>query len=85
MLELENKNCRDYGTFVCAGRAAEERERVRSHDDLKLRWSGAGFNKNIQQNRPGLPGFGRALLPYRPVTGNVGRPGASRSRLFSLF
>jgi hypothetical protein len=27
-----------------------ERERVRSHDDLTLRGSGAGFNTNIQQN-----------------------------------
>jgi hypothetical protein len=85
VLELKKKNCRDYGTSVRAGRAAEERERVRSHDDLKLRWSGAGFNKKIQQNYPGLPGFGRALLPYRPAMGNVGRPGASRPRLFSLF
>jgi hypothetical protein len=57
VLELEKKSCRDYGTFVCAGQAAEERERVRSHDDLKLRGSGASFNKNIQQNRLCLPGF----------------------------
>jgi hypothetical protein len=57
VLELEKKNCRDYGTFVCAGQAAEERKRVRSHDDLKLRGSGADFNKNIQQNHPCLPDF----------------------------
>ncbi|MGA2179049.1 MAG: hypothetical protein ABSH15_05645 [Verrucomicrobiota bacterium] len=57
MFELEKKSCRDYGTFVCAGQAAGERESVRSHDDLTLRGSGAGFNKNIQQNHPCLPGF----------------------------
>ena len=50
MLELEKKSCRGYGTFVCAGQAAGERERVRSHDALTLRGSGAGFNTNIQQN-----------------------------------
>ncbi|MGB8371282.1 MAG: hypothetical protein ACLPYZ_16825 [Limisphaerales bacterium] len=50
MLELENKSCRRYGTFVCARRATAEREKVRSHDDVKLRGSGAGFNTNIQQN-----------------------------------
>ena len=50
MLELEKKSCSGYGTFVCAGQATGERERVRSHDDLKLRGSGAGFNTNIQQN-----------------------------------
>jgi hypothetical protein len=50
VLELEKKTGRGYGIFVCAGQAAGERERARSHDDLKLRGSGAGFNKNIQQN-----------------------------------
>jgi hypothetical protein len=50
VLELEKKSCRGYGTFACAGQAAGERERVRSHDDLTLRGRGAGFNKNIQQN-----------------------------------
>jgi serine protease inhibitor len=69
VLELENKNCRDYGTFVCAGRAAEERERVRSHDDLKLRWSGADFNKNIQQNRPRFAGFRQGAVAVPPGHG----------------
>ena len=50
MLELEKKSGRGYETFACAGQAAGERERVRSHDDLTLRGSGAGFNTNIQQN-----------------------------------
>jgi hypothetical protein len=48
VLELKKKSCRGYGTFACAGQAAGERERVRSHDDLTLRGSGAGFNTNIQ-------------------------------------
>jgi hypothetical protein len=50
VLELEKKSCRGYGTFDCAVQATGERQRVRSHDDLKLRGSGAGFNKNIHQN-----------------------------------
>jgi hypothetical protein len=50
VLELEKKSCRGYGTFACAGQATGERERVRSHADLTLRGSGAGFNTNIQQN-----------------------------------
>jgi hypothetical protein len=66
VLELEKKSCRDYGTIVCAGQATEERERVRSHDNLKLRGSGAGFNKNIQQNHPYLPGFQTGQLRARP-------------------
>jgi hypothetical protein len=47
---LKKKSCRGYGTFACAGQAAGERERGRSHDDTTLRASGAGFNTNIQQN-----------------------------------
>jgi len=50
VLELEKKSGRGYETFTCAGQPAGERERVRSHDDLTLRGSGAGFNTNIQQN-----------------------------------
>jgi len=50
VLESENKNGRGYGTFACAGQAAGEREKVRSHNDVTLRGSGAGFNTNIQQN-----------------------------------
>jgi hypothetical protein len=50
VLELGKKSCRDYGTFACAGQAAGEREKIRSHDDVTLRGSGAGFNTNIQQN-----------------------------------
>jgi hypothetical protein len=50
VLELKKKSHRVYGTFACAGQAAGERERFCSHDGLTLRGSGAGFNKNIQQN-----------------------------------
>ena len=49
MLELEKKSGRGHGTFACAGQAAGERERVRSHDNVTLRGSSAGFNTKIHK------------------------------------
>jgi hypothetical protein len=50
MLELKKNSYRVYGTFACAGQTTGERKRFYSHNGLTLRGSGAGFNKNMQQN-----------------------------------